>query len=154
MMGCFSEKTLAKELWGTALEAIGTTEIDPACENFLRGWIAIGIQRMIRQDRISATDLTLAQVNLRTLVELMKIEASYLSTRRRLDTSTIKATRKKASDACSNDCIRALAFVAAQFRGIIGQGSSEGSILRRKNEEASNEYRCRYVAGIGFSGSE
>ena len=79
-MGCLSETTLAKELWGTALEAIGTTEIDPACENFLRGWIAIGIQRMVRQDRISATDLTLAQVNLKRLVELIKIEASYLST--------------------------------------------------------------------------
>jgi hypothetical protein len=95
MMECLSEKMLAKELWGTALEAIGTTEIDPACENFLRGWIAIGIQRMVRQDRISATDLTLAQVNLRRLVELMKIEASYLSTRGRLDTSTIKATKKR-----------------------------------------------------------
>jgi hypothetical protein len=95
MIGCLSEKTLGEELWETALEAIGTTEIDPACENFLRGWIAVGIQRMIRQDRISASDLTLAQANLRRLIELMKIEASYLSTRRRLDPSTIKATRKR-----------------------------------------------------------
>jgi hypothetical protein len=38
MMGCLSEKTLGEELWGTALEAIGTTEIDPACETFLRGY--------------------------------------------------------------------------------------------------------------------
>jgi hypothetical protein len=37
MMECLSEITLAKELWGTALEAIGTTEIDLACDNFLRG---------------------------------------------------------------------------------------------------------------------
>jgi hypothetical protein len=108
---------------------------------------------MVWQGRISATDLTLAQVNLRRLVELMKIEAGYLSTRRRLDTSTIKSTKKR-PDACSNDCIRALAFVAAEFRGIIRQGSSGGSILRRKHEEASNEYRCRYLAGIGLSGSE
>jgi hypothetical protein len=50
---------------------------------------------MVRQGRISATDLTLAQVNLRRLVELMKIEAGYLSTRRRLDTSTIKSTKKR-----------------------------------------------------------
>ena len=153
-MGCLSEKTLAKELWGTALEAIGTTEIDPACENFLRGWIAIGIQRMVRQGRISATDLTLAQVNLRRLVELMKIEASYLSTMRPSRHQYYQSDEEKASDACSNDSFRALAFVAAQFRGIIGHGSSEISILRIKNEEASNEYRCRDVAGLGLSDGE
>ena len=88
-------KLLAEELWKTALEAIGTTEIDAACASSLRGWIAIGIQRMVRQGRISSADLNLARTNLRSFIRLLKDEASFLGTSRRLDSNTFRATRKR-----------------------------------------------------------
>ena len=94
-MEFLSEKRLAEELWESALEAIGTTEMDHACANYLRGWIAVGVQRMIRQGRNSRADLVLAQTNLRRLIGLLKNEASFLGTTRRLDKDTFKATRKR-----------------------------------------------------------
>ena len=75
MIGYSTDKVLAEELWQTAVEAMGTTEMDAACSTSLRAWIAIGIQRMIRQGRIAPADLTLAQANLRKFVELLKNEA-------------------------------------------------------------------------------
>jgi hypothetical protein len=95
MSGYSSDKVLAEKLWETALEAIGATEIDAACAISVRGWIAIGIQRMIRQGRISPADLTQAQANLRRFIELLKNEAIFLGTTWRLDSNTFRATRKR-----------------------------------------------------------
>jgi hypothetical protein len=95
MIGYSDEKVLAKELGGTAAEAIGTTEIDAACANMLRGWIAIGIQRMIRQGRDSPADLMLSQTNLRRFIGLLKNEAAFLGTTQRLNSNTFRAARRR-----------------------------------------------------------
>ena len=54
-----TDKALSEDLWQTALDTIDTIEMDAAFSNSLRGWIAIGVQRMIRQNRVSPPDVTL-----------------------------------------------------------------------------------------------
>jgi hypothetical protein len=90
-----TDKALSEDLWQTALETIDTSELEPACADYLRGWITIGIQRMIRQDRVSPPDVTLARANLIKFIGLMKNEAAYLGTQRRLDGETFRATKKR-----------------------------------------------------------
>ncbi len=90
-----TDEFLEKELWKTALEAVGKTEIDTACASAIRGWVAVGTQRMIRQGRLSSTDLALAQTNLRRFIELLKNETAFLHTGGRLDSNTFRATKKR-----------------------------------------------------------
>jgi hypothetical protein len=90
-----TEKALSEDLWQTALNTIDTFEMEVACADYLRGWIAIGIQRMVRQDRMSPPDVTLARTNLIKFIGLLKKEAAYLGTERRLDSNTFRATKKR-----------------------------------------------------------
>jgi len=55
---------------------------------------------MIRQGRIAPADLTLAQANLRKFVELLKNEAIFLGTTRRLDSNTFRATSLGKGSVC------------------------------------------------------
>jgi hypothetical protein len=95
MTGYLTDEFLGKELWKTALEAIGKTEIDTACASAIRGWVAIGTQRMIRQGRLSSIDLALAQTNLRRFIELLKNEAAFSHMGSRLGSDTFRAAKKR-----------------------------------------------------------
>jgi hypothetical protein len=53
MIGYSTDKALSENLWQTALDTMDTIEMDAAFSNSLRGWIAIGVERMIRQNRVS-----------------------------------------------------------------------------------------------------
>jgi hypothetical protein len=78
-----------------ALDTMDTVEMDAAFANSLRGWIAIGVQRMIRQDRVSPPDVTLAHVNLIKFIGLLKKEAMYLGHPLRLRSDTLIAAKKR-----------------------------------------------------------
>ena len=84
---------LEDALWQTALETAGSIQLSTACEQSLRGWIAIGIQRMERQQRMAADDLALAHTNLRKFVDLLKKEAIFQGKPNRIDSETFRATR-------------------------------------------------------------
>lgn len=90
-----TDKALSEELWQTAMDTIDTSEMAAAFLNSLRGWIAIGVQRMIRQNRVAPPDVTLAHANLTKLIGLLKKEAMYLGHPSRLDSNTLTATKKK-----------------------------------------------------------
>jgi hypothetical protein len=94
MTGYSTEKALSEDLWQTASDTIGTNEMDADFSSSLRGWITIGVQRMIRQNRVEPPDVTLAQANLIKLLGLLKTEAMYLGHPLRLDNNTLRATKK------------------------------------------------------------
>jgi hypothetical protein len=95
MNGYSTDKVLSEDLWQIALDAMDTIEMDAAFSNYLHGWIAIGVQRMIRQDRASPPDVTLAHANLIKFIGLLKKEAMYLGHPLRLDSNTLIATKKR-----------------------------------------------------------
>jgi hypothetical protein len=88
-------RDLEGALWQTALETIGTTEIESACALSLRAWIAIGVQRMERQRRLAPEDVAKAQANLAKLVDLMKREAVFLGKPDHLDNAAFRAARRR-----------------------------------------------------------
>src|ERR1700758_4050854 len=75
-------------LWQAALDTAAPLEFEPGCAHFLRGWIAMGVERMVMTDRLAPPDLALARANIRTFVELMKSEAVFLGQPSRLDKGT------------------------------------------------------------------
>ena len=95
MIGYSTDKALSEDLWQTALDTMDTIEMDAAFSNSLRGWIAIGVQRMIRQNRASPPDVTLAHGNLIKFIGLLKKEAIYLGHPLSLDTNTLRETKKR-----------------------------------------------------------
>jgi hypothetical protein len=95
MIGYSTDKALSEDLWQIASDTIDTSEMDAAFSSSLRGWITIGVQRMIRQDRVAPPDVTLAHANLIKLIGLLKQEAMYLGHPLRLDNDTLRATKKR-----------------------------------------------------------
>ena len=95
MIGYSTNKALSEDLWQTTLITIGTIEMDADFTNSLRRWIAIGVQRMIRQDRASPPDVTLARANIIKFSGLLKKEALSLGHPLRLDSNTLIATKKR-----------------------------------------------------------
>ena len=95
MIGYLTDKALSDELWQTAIDTIDTSEMDAAFSDFLCGWIVIGVQRMIRQNRVATPDVTLAHANLIKFIDLLKKEAMYLGHPLRLDSNTLTATKKR-----------------------------------------------------------
>ena len=95
MIGYSTDKALSEDLWQTALDTMDTIEMDAAFSNSLRGWIAIGVQRMIRQNRVSPPDVTLAHASLIKFIGLLKKEAMYLGHPLWLDNNTLIATKKR-----------------------------------------------------------
>lgn len=119
MIGYSTDKVLSEDLWQIALETMDTIEMDAAFSNSLRGWIAIGVQRMIRQDRVSPPDVTLAHANLVKFIGLLKKEAMYLGHPLRLDSNTLIATKKGLRLRASATAFELWPFLAAQFRGFL-----------------------------------
>jgi hypothetical protein len=95
MIGYSTDKVLSEDLWQIALDTMDTVEMDAAFANSLRGWITIGVQRMIRQDRVSPPDVTLAHANLIKFIGLLKKEAMYLGHPLRLRSDTLIAAKKR-----------------------------------------------------------
>lgn len=95
MIGYSTDKALSEDLWQTALDTMDTIEMDTAFSNSSRGWIAIGVQRMIRQNRVSPPDVTLAHASLIKFIGLLKKEAMYLGHPLRMDSNTLIATKKR-----------------------------------------------------------
>ena len=95
MIGYSMDKALAEDLWQIASDTIDTSEMDAAFSSYLRAWITIGVQRMIRQNRVAPPDLILAHANLIKLIRLLKKEAMYLGHPLRLDNITLRATKKR-----------------------------------------------------------
>jgi hypothetical protein len=88
-------KDLEDTLWQSALESIGTTEIDSACALSLRAWNTIGVLRMERQRRLTPEDIAEAKANLAKLVDLMKKEAVILGKPEHLDNAAFHAARRR-----------------------------------------------------------
>jgi hypothetical protein len=88
-------RELEDAIWQTALETIGTTEIEPACALSLRAWITIGVLRMERQRRLTPEDIAKAKANLAKLVDLMKKEAVFLGKPDHLDNAAFRAARRR-----------------------------------------------------------
>jgi hypothetical protein len=82
-------------LWQTSLDAAGEVEIRPVCATSLRAWIAIGVQRMERQRRLAPEDISLAQINLRKFMELLKREAVFLGKPNQVDSAAFHAARSR-----------------------------------------------------------
>ena len=95
MIGYSTDKALSEDLWQTTLNTMGTIEMDADFTNSLRGWIAMGVQRMVRQDRASPPDVTLARANMIKFSGLLKKEAVSLGHPLRLDSNTLMATKKR-----------------------------------------------------------
>ena len=95
MIGYSTDKALSEDLWQTTLDTMDTVEMDAAFSNSLRGWIAIGVQRMIRQNRVSPPDVTLAHASLIKFIGLLKKEAMFLGHPLRVDSNTLIATKKR-----------------------------------------------------------
>jgi hypothetical protein len=95
MIGYSMDKALSEDLSQIASDAIDTSGMDAAFSGSLCGWITIGVQRMIRQNRVAPPDVTLARANLIKLIGLLKEEAMYLGHPLRLDNNTLKATKKR-----------------------------------------------------------
>jgi hypothetical protein len=74
MIDYSTDKALSEDLWQIASDTIDTSEMDAAFSSYLRGWITIGVQRMIRQNRVAPPDVTLAHANLRKFIGLLKKE--------------------------------------------------------------------------------
>jgi hypothetical protein len=95
MIGYSMDKALSEDLWQIASDTIDTSEMDPAFSRSLRAWITIGVQRMIRQNRVEPQDVMLAHTNLIKLIRLLKEEALYLGHPLRLDNNALRATKKR-----------------------------------------------------------
>jgi len=95
MIAHSTDKALSEDLWQTTLNTMGTIEMDADFTNSLRGWIAIGVQRMIRQNCASPPDVTLARANIIKFSGLLKKEAMYLGHPLWLDNNTLIATKKR-----------------------------------------------------------
>src|SRR5438067_1598749 len=88
-------RELEDVLWQTALENVGTTEMEATCARSLRAWIAVGVQRMERQRRLAPEDIANARANLAKLIDLMKREAVFLGRPDHLDNAAFQAARRR-----------------------------------------------------------
>jgi hypothetical protein len=93
MIGYSTENALSEDLWQIASDTIDVSELGTGFSSSLHAWITIGVQRMIRQNRVEPQDVMLAHTNLIKLIRLLKQEA--LGHLLRLDNNTLRATKKR-----------------------------------------------------------
>lgn len=92
----YSKQSATEEaLWQTALETIGTTEVDSTFALSLRAWITIGVQRMERQRRLAPADIAIAHANLVKFIGVIKKEAVFLGKPDHLDNAAFRAARRR-----------------------------------------------------------
>jgi hypothetical protein len=83
------------KLWQTAVEAAIPFEFDPRGAHSVRGWIAVGAERMYLEDRLSPGDFVTAETNLRGFVQLMKSEGIFIGHADRLDDECFRAAHQR-----------------------------------------------------------
>src|ERR1700754_2956565 len=96
------EKALARDLWQTALNTLDTFQVETTCADNLRGCIATGVQRMIRQDRFTPPDITLAHATLSKFIDQLKKEAVCHGTPKCLDNVSFRAAEKRLYSSASS----------------------------------------------------
>jgi|SRR6516162_7392086 hypothetical protein len=62
MLHSFSESALQDDLWQLVLGSLGSLQIGPICAGSLRAWIATAVGRMRLENRLSTTDLAIADL--------------------------------------------------------------------------------------------
>jgi hypothetical protein len=95
MLSTSNERTLQGELWRSVMETVGPQEIQPDCANCLRAWIAIGVERMEMEGRLTSEDLAIAHANLRNFIRLAKIETVFLTQFGQLDRYALHAAQQR-----------------------------------------------------------
>jgi hypothetical protein len=83
------------KLWQTAVEAAIPFEFDQHGAHSVRGWIAIGAERMDLEGRLSPGDFVTAETNLRGFVQLMKSEGIFIGHTDRLDDECFRAAHRR-----------------------------------------------------------
>jgi hypothetical protein len=91
----FSSSACRHDLWQTAFEAIGASDIGPEASHFLHAWIVMGVERMQMTGCLSPADLTIANANIKAFIDLMKTEAVVLGHADRLDIETLRAAHRQ-----------------------------------------------------------
>ena len=90
-----SESALQDDLWQLVLGSLGSLQIGPICARSLQAWIATAVGRMRLENRLSATDLTIARGNLTRLMEIIKTEAFIIGRADRLDNDSYQAAHRQ-----------------------------------------------------------
>lgn len=83
------------DLWLTAVEAMGKIDMGPVARRFVRGWVAMGVERMQMTDCLSPAYLAIARANLETFVHLMKTEALVQGHAERINIQTLHAAHRQ-----------------------------------------------------------
>jgi len=91
----FSSSACRHDLWQTAFEAIGASDIGPEASHFLHAWIVMGVERMQMTGCLSPTDFAIANANIKAFIDLMKTEAVVLGHADRLDIETLRAAHRQ-----------------------------------------------------------
>ncbi len=86
---------LIDKLWQTTVETASPAEIGPRCEDFLRAWNFLAVERMETEGRLTPEDLATAEHNLRSFIQLMKTEAVFLGHASRLDQDCFQAAHRR-----------------------------------------------------------
>jgi hypothetical protein len=95
MLTSAEARALENELWQSALQAVGPRDLSAGCAQHLRGWIAMAIERMENENRLTSQDVALAAANLRRFIERMKAEAVFLGHADRLDGDVFRAVERE-----------------------------------------------------------
>jgi hypothetical protein len=93
--GLLDPGMLIDELWQTTVEAASPADVGPNCENLLRAWNFLAVERMESEGRLTSEDLATAERNLRRFVQLMKMEAVFLGHANRLDRDCFQAAHRR-----------------------------------------------------------
>ena len=94
MISTLDDPDVTRELWQSALETISPLELRPACARYLSALIAMAVERMVIEDRLTPNNLVVAHENLTELIHLMKIESVFLGHSDRLDVEAFHAAHR------------------------------------------------------------
>lgn len=84
-----------RDLWQTAVKALGKIDIGAIANRFSQAWIAMGVERMQMTDCLSPAHLAIARANLETFIHLMKTEALVQGHPERIDIETLHAAHRQ-----------------------------------------------------------
>lgn len=88
-------RTPQHELWKTARQAASPMDIGPRSTRLLRAWIAMGVERMETEGRLSPENLAIAESNLKHFIQLMKTESVFLGRADQLDKDCFHAAHRR-----------------------------------------------------------
>jgi hypothetical protein len=95
MQTVITEAVLKHDLWVVVLDSLGPLKIESPCARLIRACILTGVARMTVEDRLTASDLGLAHVNIRRFIEIMKTESLILGHADRLDADSFAGAQRK-----------------------------------------------------------